>query len=583
MPTVPLPRRPWRPKVSNESPNTAIPRPDLPADTPAAPHRQIFRAFSKDDFVPTPSWRHLNEVLAGTGGSYGLYGPRGSGKSWLMMRAITKANESHGLGLWFPCPSQYNSTDFLSAISDNLASAVERRFVRKSPLMLALRRGQMLLIALIALIFIFGLVTAVLNDIFAATAHHQTAETISALPSWIFVLFGASIFLLIVIYAATLVRDNTAIGRLVREASSLRERIRFTASLRLGSEAGVSTSKMLASTLTLSREKSLDERPTSVASLIFDFRNLVELIAVTLPGPVVIGIDELDKIEKPKAARKLLREIKGIFEVTGVHFLVSISAEALSALQLGSLHPDGRNEFNSSFYTVIELPPLTPDEARDLLRERGCPASPKLAAGLCLLSGGNQRELVRLADVCMSYHKPTGPELDEAAIITVMDRETSALIAEIVRTMAGDLQPDDARYGAWTALPHEAFSSPKRFIDLSTTAIEHFWEPSWANEAWEKSLQETWRRLLVRLFVAGRLLAPVRNNKSLLEMPAALTDLRDVLLAASSDAGVGKSLLTARFGNSGEYRPGQAAVSSLVTPTPPRPDTAPQTAARPGR
>jgi hypothetical protein len=496
-----------------------------------------------------------------------------------MMLAITKANESHGLGLWFPCPSQYDSTEFLSALSDNLASAVERRFVRKSPLMLALRRGQMLLIAVVVLIFIFGLVTSVLNDIFAATAHHLTAETISALPSWMFALFGASIFLLVVIYAATLVRDNTATGRLVREASSLRERIRFTASLRLGSEAGVSTPKMLASTLSMSREKSLDERPTSVASLIFDFRNLVELIAATLPGGVVIGIDELDKIEKVKAVQKLLRDIKGIFEVTGVHFLVSISAEAVNALQLGTLRPDGRNEFNSSFYTVIEMPPLTPAEAWDLLRRRECPASEKLASALCLLSGGNQRELIRLADTCMSYTAQPDPEadltaitLDETAIITVLERESSALQAEIVRTMAGDSQPDDARYGAWTALPREEFGTKDKFIALSENAIKKFWEPSWADEAWRKSLQESWRRLLIRLFVAGKLLAPAPRSKDpLLDSPTALLDLRDVLLAASNDAGIGQRLLTSRFGNSGEYRPGQAAVRSLMTPVRARP------------
>jgi hypothetical protein len=525
----------------------------------------VFRSFSVKDFVETPSWQHLERVLTGNGGSYGLFGPRGSGKSWLMMRAITKATESRGLGLWFPCPSKYNSTDFLSALSDNLANAVERRFVRKSPLMLILRRGQTLLVTTAIIVFIFGLSTAVLNDIFAATAHRSDSVPISALPQWMFVVFSASLFLFIVIYAATLVRDNTATGRLVREASSLRERIRFTASLRLGSELGVSAPKVLASTFSLSREKSLDERPTSVASLIFDFRNLVEQIATTLRGPVVIGIDELDKIENADAVRELLRDIKGIFEVTGVHFLVSISAEAVNSVQLGSLRPDGRNEFNSSLYTVIELPPLTPDEARELLQRRGCPASARLASALCLLSDGNQRELIRLADMCMAYAHQPGPELDEKAIMTVLERDSSALIAEIIKAMAGNSLPDDARYGAWTALPRETFSSVSKFVSLAQTSINDFWQPTWA-EAWENSLKESWRRLLIRLFVAGRLLAPASRNKAcLLDTPAALIDLRDVLIAASGDTGIGKTLLTLRFGNSGEYRPGPA-VSSLVPP-----------------
>jgi hypothetical protein len=133
--------------------------------------------------------------------------------------------------------------------------------------------------------------------------------------------------------------------------------------------------------------------------------------------------------------------------------------------------------------------------------------------------------------------------------------------------MAGNSLPDDARYGAWTALPREAFSSVSKFVSLAQTGINDFWQPTWA-EAWEKSLQESWRRLLIRLFVAGRLLAPTNRNKAcLLDTPAALIDLRDVLIAASGDTGIGKTLLTLRFGNSGEYRPGPA-VSSLVPPAP---------------
>lgn len=564
--TVPRPRKPWPSQSLKNyfagSPVITV----LAQPTPVTSDQQVFRSFSVKDFVETPSWQHLERVLAGNGGSYGLFGPRGAGKSWLMMRAITKANDSRGLGLWFPCPSKYNSTDFLSALSDNLASAVERRFVRKSPLMLVLRRGQMLLVATVVIVFIFGLATAVLNDIFVAT-HRSASVPISALPQWMFVVFGASLFLLIVIYAATLVRDNTAVGRLVREASSLRERIRFTASHRLASELGVSAPKALASTFSLSREKSLDERPTSVASLIFDFRNLVEQIANTLRGQVVIGIDELDKIEKAEAVRELLRDVKGIFEVTGAHFLVSISAEAVNSLQLGTLRPDGRNEFNSSLYTVIELPPLTPDGARELLQRRGCPASARLASALCLLSYGNQRELIRLADMCMAYAHQPGAELDEKAVMTVLERESSALIAEIIKAMAGNSLPDDARYGAWTALPRETFSSVSKFVSLAQIGIRDFWQPTWA-EAWENSLRESWRRLLIRLFVAGRLLAPTsRNRACLLDTPAALVDLRDVLIAASGDTSIGKTLLTLRFGNSGEYRPGPA-VSSLVPPAP---------------
>ena len=125
-------------------------------------------------------------------------------------------------------------------------------------------------------------------------------------------------------------------GRLVREATALRERIRYTASLKSGSELGLGGgAKSFVASLNRSQERALSERPTTIASLVFDFRNLAEAMARVMEGPIVIGIDELDKLPDPDSARELLRDIKGIFEVTRVHFLVSVSEEAAAALQLG--------------------------------------------------------------------------------------------------------------------------------------------------------------------------------------------------------------------------------------------------------
>src|SRR5579859_1682466 len=91
-----------------------------------------FRSFSIEDFRETPSWARLTDILGATGGCYGLYGPRGSGKTWLMLRAIAKADQENGLGLWFPCPGGYGASEFLAALSDALAKAVEQRFRRDS-------------------------------------------------------------------------------------------------------------------------------------------------------------------------------------------------------------------------------------------------------------------------------------------------------------------------------------------------------------------------------------------------------------------------------------------------------------------
>jgi hypothetical protein len=72
--------------------------------------------------------------------------------------------------------------------------------------------------------------------------------------------------------------------------------------------------------------------------LVHDVRELARLAGKIAP-PVVIAIDELDKMEDPAKVRQLLRDIKGIFEVPQVHFLVSVSHEAARALYLGGLVP----------------------------------------------------------------------------------------------------------------------------------------------------------------------------------------------------------------------------------------------------
>ena len=48
----------------------------------------VFRAFERLEFLEWPAWIRLRKILTSNGGSYGISGPRGAGKSWLMLRAI---------------------------------------------------------------------------------------------------------------------------------------------------------------------------------------------------------------------------------------------------------------------------------------------------------------------------------------------------------------------------------------------------------------------------------------------------------------------------------------------------------------
>jgi KAP family P-loop domain len=508
----------------------------------------VFRSYAAHEFRETMEWRRLVSILGGNGGSYGLYGPRGAGKSWLMLRAIEWARSQNGLGLWFPCPSAYESNAFISALSDNLAVSIERRLVRDDYVSRILKNTSILLTA-------FIVICAVLDIIILATHHISRAKSaeelvamfINALSLPLQIVAGLSILGLGFIYAIRL-RLTGRTARLAKEASTLRERIRFSESLKFASEVGITAGTMLAASLTRSRERALGERPSTIASLIFDFRNFASLVASELRGPIVIGIDELDKIEDPESVRSLLKDVKGIFEIPGVYFLVSISEEAARALHLGILQPGGRNVFNSSFYTVIELLPLDAVESEQLLRSRGLDGAMGLARILCVLAAGNPRELMRIADSCMTYARRVGSVPDKRFIMNLLADESQAFLQEIIREDPSIIG-HEAKLGIWRILSQDNFESRDVFIKFGRTAIMDAWESPWRSDNW-LAVQESWRRLLIRFFLAACTLGPNEENAGIdiLDDMAAVNNLRDVMLMATNDTGVARQMLQSHFG-----------------------------------
>jgi RecA/RadA recombinase len=510
-----------------------------------------FRSFAEEAFHQTPSWARLDRILRGNGAAIGLYGPRGSGKSWLMLNAVSRAARGKGMGLWFPCPGDYDTAAFLSSLSDNLASAVETRVIRNNFWSVFARRLQFALTLVIALPVIIAVVTYAIHGL---NSKLTSATIFSSLPGWLWLIVGIAIGLLVAVFVGQIIQASTPSGRLAREATALRERIRFTTQLKLATEFGLNGGSRVTGSLKRSQERSLDERPTTIASLVFDFRMLAAMIVKSSGKPLVIGIDELDKIDDLDAVRKLLRDIKGIFEITGVYFLVSVSEEAATKLRLGPLQGSGRNEFNSSFYTVIEVPPLSAAEVADVLRDRGLPVDARRAEMLCLLGAGNWREILRLAE---SAAGSAGTDFE--LVTGTLRSETAALQREIIRVYGGGGATDRVTVDVWHALPGRDFISPEKFDVLSKTAIHNAWELGKSDATWQDDLQEPWRRILIRLFVMGRVVSPGHVAGTTGAFSAeAISDLRDVLVMAGQSTAVARLMLRARFSDDldGQYKPG---------------------------
>jgi hypothetical protein len=128
----------------------------------------LFAAFSNELFVARHAWNRVESILdANRGGNYGITGPRGAGKTWLMTAAVNYARFNNGLGLWYPSPSEYDPKAFLAALSEVFAQEYVRDYFDRSPYSTELRyRGMILLLRSIGLfLFYAGLILLLIGII----------------------------------------------------------------------------------------------------------------------------------------------------------------------------------------------------------------------------------------------------------------------------------------------------------------------------------------------------------------------------------------------------------------------------------
>ncbi|EME56028.1 hypothetical protein [Amycolatopsis decaplanina] len=133
------------------------------------------------------------------------------------------------------------------------------------------------------------------------------------------------------------------------------------------------------------------------------------LAAERVAGRVVIAIDELDKIGEPDKAHQFINDVKGVFDVPGCLFFVSVSDDAVLGFEQRGLGV--RDAFDSAFSEMLRLEPFTLDESRlwIALRLRGI--SEQFCYLAHCLSGGLPRDLKRCAiemvDLASEVYRPS--------------------------------------------------------------------------------------------------------------------------------------------------------------------------------
>jgi hypothetical protein len=125
-----------------------------------------------------------------------------------------------------------------------------------------------------------------------------------------------------------------------------------------------------------------------------EFRRFARTVAAEVHGRrrrVFIGVDELDKIGSAAQAEQFLNEIKGIFGIPYLYFMVSVSDNALTAFERRGLPL--RDVFDSSFDEIIDVGPLAYPESRRLLYRRVIGLTEPYVALCHCLAGGLPRDL----------------------------------------------------------------------------------------------------------------------------------------------------------------------------------------------
>lgn len=493
-------------------------------------------SFSVEAFVADRPWERLETLLNGPGGSFGLSGPRGAGKTWLMHRALAWAKERGGVGVWFPSPSEFEPTAFLAAISDVTAIGVEewhdsltRREQRQ-----ALRRALPGVLSALVLMLTGGY----LSYLATSSPYVNPSDLFQLLPllgAFLGVAGGTTVLLRTIVRLGA---DRAPLGKVRQRASALRLEVRYAINRSDSLEGSLGAPGILGSLLKASRQRQMVEKPATLSSLIHNFRTFVRALAVAVNAdqrveksgraPVVIAIDELDKMASPADVAGLLRSVKAILDVPGVHFLVSISDEAARSLELGAIRV--RNEFNSSFYTVINVAPLSPALCEEQLRRRYASVDRDAARVLGVLVGGIPREVSRVAELV--YSQETNGLSVSAVIRTILRAEATALWQELIGRAPADFEDADV------------VIFQRALLDFATNpmaaafSLARAWEPPWSSSGEWAPYTEQWRRLIVRR-EAARLLV----DRRVLDNPVRSQVLQNVINTAALSAVAAREIL----------------------------------------
>jgi Cdc6-like AAA superfamily ATPase len=393
------------------------------------------------EVVPFRSLEYLRDFIKGHDSSaIGVAGPRGSGKTTLL-NALTDDETLTPHSVLLTAPVHYDACDFLRRLYLDVAKMIDKEAGERAVAARRAREDRIVLSrAALALGAVFVGVLLALPGMVGPDA--WLLSRIDSLGRLGLAIAGVGCLAFGYMAVNQISRsgdvrqklrahDSSASKRSSRLAAEAIENLTFTSERSAKTKNAFS---IFGKAFSMEDEDSLTlrSREQSPADLANGLRILLRMFAAESKHRVLVAIDELDKISTTDDLIETINGLKDLFHVKGVHFVVSVSTDALRSFEQRGLV--SRDAFDSSFDTIIGVKPLTSNESLELLDSRAEGFPEELAVFCHAWSGGLPRELLRVARRCVEIERYSDSLLPSITLIrSVISEDLAALVEAELR------------------------------------------------------------------------------------------------------------------------------------------------------